>query len=116
ELDLGELALVEGRFADAARHAAQARDIAARRTDLRVGTEARLLLARIACAGGDRGGIDTALAAIEQARINAEQQAILHAMQACAGLVDGDAEAAALALAQARQAAAGALTGKLEAS
>lgn len=112
-INLAELALAEGRHAQALDHAARAREIAARRTDLRIGVEAALLQARAACALGDGAGIDAALEALPATLANREQDAIRLQVQACRVELAGDVATAASLLEQAGKAARDSHSGKL---
>ncbi len=71
-VNLAELSLVEGRYAEAIEHAHRAHAIATRRTDVRTETEAMLLQARAACALGDAAGIDAALTGISPEHVNSD--------------------------------------------
>jgi tetratricopeptide (TPR) repeat protein len=112
-VDLAELSLAEGRYADALEHAERARQLAARRSDLRTEAEANLLKARIACALGDTAGIDAALAAIPYDRINSDQRAIFLLVAARRAGLAGDRVLARSKLDAAAAAAAEAHSGKV---
>ena len=112
-VNLAELALVEGRHAQALEHAARARDIAARRGDLRTEAEGGLLQARAACAIGDPAGIEAALAALPATLANREQDAIRLLVDACRAELVGDATGAGALLGEAGQAARESHSGKL---
>jgi len=112
-VDLAEVALVEGRAADAARHAAQARRIAAGRSDQRTEAEANLLAARVAHWIGDADGIDAALAAIPFERLNGDQRAMYLLAEARRAQARGDAGTATAKLAEAQAAAEAAHSGRL---
>ncbi|MFI4969248.1 MAG: protein kinase [Lysobacterales bacterium] len=112
-VDLAELSLAEGRYADALEHAERARQIAARRSDLRTQAEANLLEARTACALGDIAGIDAALAAIPYDKINDDQRAIFLLAGARRAELSGDRPAARAKLDAAATAAAAAHSGKV---
>jgi tetratricopeptide (TPR) repeat protein len=112
-VNLAELALAEGRLAEALDHAARAQQIARRRTDLRTEIEARLLQGRAACALGDANGIGAALAAIPSQIVSGEQTAMRLMVESCKARLDGDPGAAIAHLESASQVAAEAHSGKL---
>ena len=112
-VNLAELALAEGRHADALAHAVNAREIATRRTDLRTQAEAGLLEARIACALGDAAAVEAALAALPTSLANREQDAIRLLADACRAELAGDRTGAAAQLEAAHAAAREAHGGKL---
>ncbi|RYD15203.1 MAG: serine/threonine-protein kinase [Lysobacteraceae bacterium] len=112
-VNLAELALAEGRHADALAHAASAREIATRRTDLRTQAEAGLLEARTACALGDAAAVEAALAALPTTLANREQDAIRLLADACRAELVGDRAGAAARLEAAHAAARDAHGGKL---
>jgi tetratricopeptide (TPR) repeat protein len=112
-INLATLSLAEGRLADALAHAERARQFAARRSDLRIATEASLLKARAANALGDDATVDAALATIDVAQINDEQRAmylLAAAQRAQAGAASAGAKNR---LAEAATAAAQAHSGKV---
>jgi len=112
-LNLATLSLAEGRYADALDHAERARQLAARRSDLRIATEGSLLKARAASALGDDAGVDAALASIELAKINDEQRAMFLLATAQRAQAGGDYTTAAAKLEEAEKAATAAHSGKV---
>ena len=112
-INLAELALAEGRHADALDHAARAREIAARRTDLRIGVEGALLQARAACALGNGAGIAAVLGELPATLANREQDAVRLLVDACRAEVAGDDAGATTLLGQAGAAARDSHSGKL---
>ena len=112
-VNLAELALAEGRHADALEHAARAHEIAIRRTDLRTQAEAGLLQARTACALGDGAAVEAAIAALPATLANREQDAIRLLADACRAELAGDRAAAAAQLEAGYAAAREAHGGKL---
>jgi len=75
QVSLADLALIEGRFTDAAAAADRAEQIFVRRSDQRGQNEARLQHARIALAAADVMGVDKALGGISVDRLSTEQRA-----------------------------------------
>jgi tetratricopeptide (TPR) repeat protein len=112
-IDLSELALLEGRYADALAHAGKARALAAHRSDQRTEAEALLLQARAAAELGDAAGLHAALDAIDRAGLNSDQQAMFALAQARLAVLGDDRDAARTALAAAAKAAGAAHSGKL---
>jgi tetratricopeptide (TPR) repeat protein len=112
-LDLGELSLAEGRWADGLEHAARAEQIAARRADQRMQIEATLLQARLSSALGDDAATDAALAKVTPERANADQRAMLLLVGAVQLQARGELAAAAAKLDEAATAAAQAHSGKV---
>ncbi|MDR3388308.1 MAG: protein kinase [Rudaea sp.] len=95
-LSLGDLALIEGRFADAITSADRAKQIFVRRADERGQNEAGIQQARIALATGDGVNADKALGSISLEKLSAEQRAAyLFATARRALLARNYAEAAA---------------------
>jgi tetratricopeptide (TPR) repeat protein len=101
----GELALAEGRSADALAVAAAAAVGFERRSDQRGLSEARLLLARGHVFLGDAAGAEAALQTIDAAQLSPEQQASLQLARSRLALLKGDAATAAAALAEAERVA-----------
>ena len=89
---LGQLALLEGRYADAAGAARRAAETFLRRDDRRGEAEAALLQANIALVLGDASGAEKILAALPAARLNAEQHAMLLLASAQRASLAGDAD------------------------
>ncbi len=112
-INLAELALAEGRLADALEHAGLARQIALRRTDLRTATEAALLQGRANCELGDAKGIDAALARLPETIDNSEQAASRLLVESCRARLSGDFGAATTHLESAARLAAEIHSGKL---
>jgi tetratricopeptide (TPR) repeat protein len=112
-LNLATLSLAEGRYADAIDHAEHARQLAVRRSDLRIATEGSLLKARAANALGDDAGADASLAAIEFAKINDEQRAMFLLAAAQRAQAGGDYALAGAKLDQGEKAATAAHSGKV---
>lgn len=100
---LAELALAEGRHADALSHAQHAREIFARRADKRGVTEAQLLSARTELELGNAVAAKEALAPIALDELGAEQHAIALLAQAQVAVLDGDSAAANTKFAEARK-------------
>ena len=98
---LGELALAQGRSADAAAAAAAAAAGFERRSDRRGLAEARLLGARTAVFVGDATAAAQALQAIDVAELSPEQHAQFLLTRARLAALGDDAEAAARDLAEA---------------
>ena len=113
-VDLAELGLVEGRYAEALMHAQRARQIFTRRSDQRGETEAGLLEARVAVALGDTGQAEAALKQIPGERVGAEQRAALLLAQARVAGLRNDPRAATADLERAAAAAAEAHSGALD--
>ncbi|HEU4665893.1 MAG TPA: protein kinase [Dokdonella sp.] len=112
-LDLGELSLAEGRWADGLAHAARAEQIAERRSDQRMRIEAALLQARLASALGDDAATDAALAKVPPDRANADQRAMRLLVEAVQRQDRDDFAGAAAKLDEAATAAAQAHSGKV---
>ncbi|TCO37278.1 serine/threonine-protein kinase [Dokdonella fugitiva] len=112
-LDLGELSLAEGRWAEGLDHAVRAERIAARRADRRMLVEATLLQARLSSALGDEAATDAALARVPAGHANADQRATLLLVGARQLQARGDFAAAAARLDDAAAAAAEAHSGKV---
>jgi tetratricopeptide (TPR) repeat protein len=112
-LNLATLSLAEGRYVDAIDHAERARQLAARRSDLRIATEGSLLKARAANALGDDGGVDAALATVDIAQINSEQRAMFLLAEAQRAQAGGDYALATTKLEEATRAATQAHSGKV---
>jgi tetratricopeptide (TPR) repeat protein len=91
--NLAELALAEGNYGDAAKHAARAEDAFKRRSDRRGQVEANLIDARIALATGALDAADKALAAIpDDTSIAKEQRAAYVLATARRAYLGGDAK------------------------
>jgi tetratricopeptide (TPR) repeat protein len=105
-IHLAELALAEGRYADALRDAERARQLLARRSDLRGQAEANLLIARAALEVGDAAAAGTALDAIPEQDIGGEQRTALLLARARQAMLGGDAATAGKQLDEAAKAAA----------
>ncbi|HEX5123462.1 MAG TPA: protein kinase [Rhodanobacteraceae bacterium] len=104
--NLAELALVEGNYADATKHAARAEDAFKRRSDRRGQIEANLIEARIALATGALPAADKALAAIpDDAAIAKEQRAAYLLAVARRAYFGGDAKVGATKLDEAAKVA-----------
>ena len=101
----GELALAEGRSADALAAATAAAAGFERRADQRGLSEARLLLARSHVFLGDAAGTEAALQSIDPDQLSPEQQAALHLARSRLAGLKGDAAGAAAALAEAERVA-----------
>lgn len=104
----GELALAEGRSADALAAAAAAAAGFERRADQRGLNEARLLLARGHVFVGDAAGTEAALQNIDPSQLSPEQQAGLQLARSRLAGLKQDAAGAAAALAEAERIAAAA--------
>ena len=113
-IHLAELALVEGRYADAQDNASRAGEILARRSDVRGQAEANLLIARAALAIGDTPGADKALAAIPEQEIGGEQRAAFLLASAGRAMLDGNRAATESRLQDAAKEAAEAHAGVLD--
>ncbi len=113
QVSLTELALLEGRYADAVASAEQSAKIFARRADERGNAEAALLKARIALALGDRDGAQVLLGAIDANQLNAEQKAEFAIAQAQQFALADARKAQAAKLDDAGKAAAAAHSGVL---
>jgi tetratricopeptide (TPR) repeat protein len=105
-IHLAELALAEGRFASAAQDAETARQILARRADMRGQAEANLLIARASIAVGDAAAADKAIAAIPEADIGDEQRVALLLVRARRAALGGDNASASKRLEDAAKSAA----------
>jgi eukaryotic-like serine/threonine-protein kinase len=104
--NLAELALVQGDYADASKHAASAEDAFKRRSDQRGQIEANLIEARIALATGALAACDAALAAIpDDPGMAKEQRAAYLLAVARRAYLGGDAQAGAAKLAEAAKVA-----------
>ncbi|MBA8889116.1 tetratricopeptide (TPR) repeat protein [Dokdonella fugitiva] len=112
-LDLGELALAEGRWADGLAHAQRAEQLAARRSDQRMQIEATLLQARLSSVLGDDAATDAALAKVPAEHANADQRAMRLLVAAAQLQSRGDFVAAAAKLDDAATAANEAHSGKV---
>ncbi|MCQ4167102.1 serine/threonine-protein kinase [Tahibacter harae] len=99
----GELALAEGRSADALGAASAAAAGFERRADQRGLNEARLLLARGHVFLGDAAGTEAALQSIDPDQLSPEQQAGLQLARARLAGLKGDAAGATAALAEAER-------------
>jgi tetratricopeptide (TPR) repeat protein len=104
-IDLAELALAQGRYADATTHSARAAEIARRRSDRRTETEAKLQLARGATALGLLGELDAALSSIEAADLGSEQRAAFELAMARRAMLADDGKTAIAKLDEASRAA-----------
>jgi len=91
---LGQLALLEGRYAEAAGAAQRAAETFVRRDDQRGEAEVALLQANIALALGDGDGAARVLATLPAERLNAEQHAMLLLAGAQRARLAGDSETA----------------------
>jgi tetratricopeptide (TPR) repeat protein len=112
-INFAELALVEGRLADALEHAGAALQIATRRTDLRTATEAALLQGRATCELGDTEGMDAALSRLPVTIDNGEQVASRLLVESCRARLAGDLSAAIAHLDSAARLAAEVHSGRL---
>ena len=112
-VSLADLALVEGRYADAAAAAERAQQIFARRSDQRGQAETLLQQARVALACGDVAGVDAALHALPSGRLSTEQRAASLLAGARRALLRREFDAAATQLEAAARAAAEAHSGAL---
>jgi tetratricopeptide (TPR) repeat protein len=112
--NLVELALTEGRYADAVAHAARAEQIFARRSDQRGHNETLLLQARIALALAQTTDIDRILQSIPQQELGPEQRATFHLASAQRAAMAGDLPHARDELQAATSAAAEAHSGAIE--
>ena len=113
-INLAELALAEGRYAEALQDSGNAEDILVRRSDLRGQAEANLLKARAMLALGDAAGTDKALAAIPTDEISSEQRAMRQLAAARRAYLGGDAAGSTTQLDEARKTAAEAHAGVLD--
>jgi len=100
---LAELALAEGRYADALAHAQHAGEIFTRRADKRGVTEAQLLVARTKIELGNAAAAKAALAPLVLDELGAEQHAIALLAQAQIAVLEGDAASANAKFAEARK-------------
>ena len=113
--NLAELALAEGNYGDALKHAARAEDAFKRRSDRRGEIEANLIEARIALATGALAAADQAVAAIpDDSGIAKEQRAAYLLAVARRAYLGGDAKAGAAKLDEAAKLAADAHLGVAE--
>ncbi|MEO6689862.1 MAG: tetratricopeptide repeat protein, partial [Dokdonella sp.] len=113
-VNLAELALVEGRYAEAITHAERAAQISARRSDRRTEAGANLQLARIGLALGAVKRADTALGSIHAEQLGNEQQAALQLARAQRMRLDSDQKNALTLLDEAAKSAATAHSGTLD--
>jgi tetratricopeptide (TPR) repeat protein len=113
-VDLAELALTEGRYAEAISHAERATQIAARRSDRRTEAGANLQLARSAIALGAVDRVNAALDSIQADQLGSEQQAGLLLANAQRSRLGDDLKKASTQLDQAAKAAAAAHSGTLD--
>jgi tetratricopeptide (TPR) repeat protein len=109
--NLSELALVEGNYGDASKHAARAEEGFRRRSDQRGQIESNLIEARIALALGDLDGCDKALGAISEAALANEQRAMMLLLSARRAYLGGDRATGAAKLDEAAKQAAAAHLG-----
>ncbi len=100
---LAELALAEGRYADALGQAQHAGEIFARRADKRGTAEAQLLTTRTQIELGSAIAAKAALAPIVVDELGAEQHAIALLCQAQVALLEGDGAAASVKFGEARK-------------
>jgi tetratricopeptide (TPR) repeat protein len=100
---LAELALAEGRYADALAQAQHAGEIFARRADKRGVTEAQLLTARTQLALGNADASKAALAPLALDELGTEQHAIALLVQAQLATLEGDVAGANSKFAEARK-------------
>ncbi len=97
-IDLAELAMAEGRYASARQDAERARQILARRADVRGQAEANLLIARASIGLGDSAATDKAIAAIPESEIGDEQRVAWLLVRARRAALGADAASAATLL------------------
>jgi tetratricopeptide (TPR) repeat protein len=102
---LGELALTEGRYADAYASADAAAQAFARRNDRRGRDESALLRARVSLALGNRAAADAVLGAFKPEELSTEQGVMLSLAQAQRAALGGDRDKATQLLADATKAA-----------
>ncbi|MEO7326236.1 MAG: tetratricopeptide repeat protein [Dokdonella sp.] len=113
-VDLAELALAEGRYAEAISHAERAAQISTRRSDRRTEAGAKLQLARSGLALGVVARVDKAFGSIQADQLGKEQQAALLLARAQRVQLDGDYKNALALLDQAAKSSATAHSGALD--
>ncbi|MEP7044183.1 MAG: protein kinase [Dokdonella sp.] len=113
-VNLVELSLVEGHYADAASFADRAEQIFARRSDQRGQIEAKLLQARTWLALADSARVDKVLAALPVTQLGSEQRANFLLASAQKAALDGDLKSAQGKLDEAAKAAADAHSGAVD--
>jgi tetratricopeptide (TPR) repeat protein len=114
EITLADLALLEGRYADAETAADRAQQFFARRSDERGEIETNLSKARIVLALGDAATAAKALGAITATALNAEQRGGYELAEARLALLKNDVAGARTKLAEAAKAAAESHSGTLD--
>jgi len=114
QITLADLALLEGRYADAEAAADRAQQFFARRSDERGEIETNLSKARIALALGDAAAAEKALGAIAPAALNVEQRGGYELAEARLAVLKNDIPGARAKLAEAAKAAVESHSGTLD--